>query len=241
MEPEPIVGTETAHQPFFSPDGRRVGFIPTGVREVRLASLGGEPPVTVVDSGVYRLGASWGEDGYVYFTLRPNGGLARVPDAQGAVELVSTLDTAKGETRHAWPDALPNGKGVLVTVQRAGNAVSEEDDIAVVDLATGETRVLVRGLLGRYALTGHLVFVRFDGAVLAAPFDQDRLELTGPAVPLLGNVTAGVNHRDGWLATERCQPHFARPGRRRVLREGMHRLVDRGIDSRLDSRYSERS
>jgi len=76
----------------------------------------------------------------------------------------------------------------LITVQRGNNALSAEDDVGVVDLATGEHRVLVRGLLGRYATTGHLVYVRHDGALMAAPFDQDRLVLTGSAVQLLGGI-----------------------------------------------------
>jgi len=40
----------------------------------------------------------------------------------------------------------------------------------------------------RYAPTGHLAFVQDDGVLLAAPFDQARLELTGPPVPLLEGV-----------------------------------------------------
>ena len=82
-------------------------------------------------------------------------------------------------SHHAWPDALPNGRGVLFTVMRLTNQASEDDDVAVVDLATGEHLALVRGVLGRYVV-GHLVFVRYDGSLLAAPFDQDKLVLTGP-------------------------------------------------------------
>jgi serine/threonine-protein kinase len=237
LDTEPILGSEDAHQPFFSPDGRRVAFIPTTAREIRVASLGGEPPVTLVDSDVYRLGGSWGEDGYLYYTRQPNGALARVPQGGGTVEQVSTVDSAAGETRHAWAEALPGGAGVLVTVQRGGNAVSEQDDIAVVDLRTGETRVLVRGLLARYATTGHLVFVRFDGAVLAAPFDVDRLELTGPAVPLLGSVTAGVRGPD--FALSRSGRLVYLTGEAAAARQGEVIWLDRaGQMSRVDPSWT---
>ncbi|HXV86039.1 MAG TPA: protein kinase, partial [Gemmatimonadales bacterium] len=197
LESRALPGSLDAHQPFFAPDGRRVAYInATGPRAIKVVSLGGEPPVTLVDSMAFRLGGAWGTDGYVYFSEVPRGGLARVPASGGAIESLSTPDSAKRETRHAWPDVLPNGKGVLVTVQRGNNAVSDDDDVGVVNLETGETRVLVRGLLGRYAATGHLVFVRFDGAVMAAPFDQDKLEITGETVPLFGGVSAGVRGPD---------------------------------------------
>ena len=45
-----------------------------------------------------------------------------------------------------------------------------------------------------YAPTGHLVYVRTDGSVLAQPFDLAELELTGSAVPLFAGVrTTGGN------------------------------------------------
>ncbi len=180
----PLPGTEGAWQPFFSPDGQRVGFV-TIARELKVVSLTGEPPHTVADSGLGRSGGSWGTDGYLYVSWRQNGsGLSRIPVAGGAAELVTTLDTAQAEVIHAWPDALPSGRGVLFTVMRMNNRSSESDEVAVVDLATGEHRPLVRGLLGRY-VAGYLVFVRYDGSLLAAPFDQDKLVLTGPPVMLL--------------------------------------------------------
>jgi Tol biopolymer transport system component len=57
-----------------------------------------------------------------------------------------------------------------------------------IDFATRERHVLTKGLLARYMEPGYLVFLRADGAVLAAPFDQARLKLTGPAVPLFEGV-----------------------------------------------------
>ena len=62
------------------------------------------------------------------------------------------------------------------------------NEIAVLDLTTGEHTVLVRGVSARYAASGHLVFVTDDGTLMAAPFDQDGLALTGEAVGLTANV-----------------------------------------------------
>jgi dipeptidyl aminopeptidase/acylaminoacyl peptidase len=77
---------------------------------------------------------------------------------------------------------LPNSKGALFTIIRDHSP----DQIAAVDLSTGQIRVLVEGNLGRYAESGHLIYVREDGGLMAARFDQDTLELVGQGV-LLGD------------------------------------------------------
>ena len=184
-----LTGTEGAWHPFFSPDGQRVGFV-TDERELRVVSLTGEPPFTVADSGLWRVGGSWGTDGFLYVSLQQFGTtLARVPVEGGDGERVTSVDSARGELVHGWPDALPSGKGVLFSVAYNANNVGERDEVAVVDLATGQHHALVQGILGRYA-AGYLIFARYDGSVLAAPFDQDKLELTGPPVPLFSGIDA---------------------------------------------------
>ena len=182
----PLPGTEGAESPFFSLDGTRVGYITLNPSALKVVSLGGGPPITVVDSGIGRIGASWGPDGYLYAVGR--GGIVRVPASGGVLEPVTVLDTAKGETNHRWPEALPNGKGVLFTVQRAGDA----SDIAVGELATGAHRVLVRGIYARYAVSGHLMYVTADGTLMVAPFDQDALERTGEATAIVEGLSVQV-------------------------------------------------
>jgi len=57
-------------------------------------------------------------------------------------------------------------------------------------LASGTRKVLHRnGYHGRYIPSGHLVFIH-EGTLFAAPFDLDRLELTGQPVAALEGVTA---------------------------------------------------
>jgi serine/threonine-protein kinase len=195
LEARPLPGTDWGQQPFFAPDGDHVGFV-TQDHALRVVSLTGEPPLTLVESDISRVSGAWGVDGYVYFRWVGQGGLMRVPSTGGRVpEPVPTLDTTRQLAFPRWPDVLPSGKGVLVTV--GGNSdvyrnfdsyASEFDSVAVIDLATGEHRVLVQGIFGRYAASGHLVYVRYDGALLAAPFDQDKLVLTGPAVALFGEI-----------------------------------------------------
>jgi len=110
----------------------------------------------------------------------------RIPVDGGPPELVAEPDSGSNHLFFA-PELLPNGKGVIVSIA-PGSPTPAEYDVAVLNVATGEYDIVVRGVFARYPETGHLVFVRVDGSVLAAPFDQDHLELTGPPVPLFGGV-----------------------------------------------------
>ena len=123
-------------------------------------------------------------------TSRLLGGTAllRVPETSGEVEPFTVLDTAQSETGHIWPQALPNGRGVLFTVAHEPGSDVSQYDIAVADLETGEHEVLLRGVFARYAASGHLVYVTADGTLLAAPFDQDALQLAGDSVALTEGV-----------------------------------------------------
>ncbi len=177
----PLPGTAGAAHPFFSPDGSRVGYLSLpGAQRVMVASLGGGPPVSLVDSGVGADGATWGPDGYLYYdgiTAGGTTGIMRVPERGGLPQPVTIVDTSRGETDHIWPEALPGGKSLLFTIMH-GTRV-DEADIAVLDLASGTTRVLVRGIAAEYSTSGHLLYVTADGTLMAAPFDRKRLELGG--------------------------------------------------------------
>ena len=171
---------------FFSPDGSRIGYLASEpASTIRVATLGGGPPLAVTDSAVGLDGATWSADGFIYFdgiTAGGTTGLVRVRPGGGPHETVTVVDTAAGETDHIWPEALPDGKGILFTVGRGQDL--READIGVVPPDGGKHRVLVRGLGARYAASGHLLYVTADGMLMAAPFDLNGLRLTGEAVGL---------------------------------------------------------
>jgi len=191
----PLPGSEGAVLPFFAPDGKGIGFI-TENRELKVVSRIGDPPLTIVEEGVYRIGGAWGGDGYVYFSTKS--GLMRQAETGGGVPKQVTNAEPEGSVviYHGWPDVLPNGKGALFTIMRDHLA----DEVAVVDFSTGEIRVLAEGELGRYAASGHLVCVREDGGLVAAPFDQQRLSIAGPEVLLSERLAWGYG-RDLALST----------------------------------------
>ncbi len=189
LDGTPLPGTENPSHVFFGPDGASVGFV-DNAQVIKVVSLAGGPPITITSDEVGLDGGTWSEDGNIYYDGLTQGstrGLRRVRAAGGAaVELISTIDTAAGETDHVWPVALPGGKGVLFTVQRGASAAAS--DIAIFDIGSGEHRILVRGLTGRYVPSGHLVYVSAGGALLAVPFDLGRMEVDGDPVSLIEGV-----------------------------------------------------
>ncbi len=185
----PIPGTERSTVPFFSPDGNRVGYILDGNTEMRVVTLNGAPPITIADSGIGADGATWSSDGSIYYdglTAGGTTGLMRVGASGGRLEQVTTVDTARGEVDHFWPVALPDGRGVLFTIQRRN--ARQASDVAVLDLETRTYHTLVQGLTARYAPSGHLVYVTATGDLLAVPFDLTRLAVAGEPVSLTTGI-----------------------------------------------------
>jgi hypothetical protein len=192
LDPVEIAGTETAFNPFFSHDGKRVGFFAgvPGSAEIRTVTLSGGPPLTAA-TGAGAPGAAFGYDGYIYFDASGIGPLRRVRETGGDTEDATVRDSTAGELQHNWPEPLPNGRGLLFVIDRAGPGVNvaTTNDIAVLDLATRKHRVLMRGVYARYTTTGHILYVTADGVLMAVPFDQDRMELVGTPVALRDGIT----------------------------------------------------
>src|SRR6267378_1816257 len=160
-----VPGTDGATTPFFSPDGKHVGFLREHI--VQIASVSGGPPITVSDSLTGVAGASWGPDNFIY---ADGNSLVRVEAKAGAMpRWFTTLDTAGREVHHSWPDVLPNGKGVLFTVGfcgRNGLKGGSSFAIAVADIPSGKHRVILNdAMYARYAKPGYLLYVTTNKAL----------------------------------------------------------------------------
>ena len=190
-----VPGTEGATSPFFSPDGRQVGFLRDFL--VQIASLDGGPPITVLDSLIGVSGASWGPDNFIYAdAFSDNFGLLRVEAKPGArPSWFTTLDTARGEIDHAWPDVLPNGEGVLFTVRFRGKNGARGRislSIAVADIPSGKHRVIVDdAMYARYTTSGHLLYVTTNKTLMVVPFDQNSMRVTGEPTALTAGMRLG--------------------------------------------------
>jgi serine/threonine-protein kinase len=192
LEPVLLAETPAGTSPFFSPDGRWIGFHSDGA--IKKVPSDGGPPLTVCEApGI--LGASWGDDGYIYFAPSGVGEIRRVPEEGGTPATVVKEATTQGMTNFRWPRILPGGKAVLFTTSET-NWLARHYKTEAYSLATGKrTVVLDDSADGRYLPGGYLVFLR-GNVLMVARFDVSALKVTGPAVPVVNEVTG-----DEWFGS----------------------------------------
>ena len=200
---QPIVGTEYAHAPFFSPDGEQIGFFNSsfgssgymhvsvrGGAPVRLCECDPSPQMT--ESGREFAGATWLPDGTILVVAATGpgasgNGIHRVRDAGAVPERLTTPDAERGKVAHVWPQALPGGTAVLYTILTDFRNM-ETSSVAVLALDTGEQHIVLEDAYNaRYLTTGHLVFGR-QGSLWGVPFDLDRLVATEPERELVDGI-----------------------------------------------------
>ncbi len=210
-----MAGTEGASFPFFSPNGQWVGYFVD--RKLRKMTLGGDGSVTLCDAPQPG-GGSWGEDDRIVAALGLSGGLSVISANGGTAERFTHLTKDLPLiTNHRAPQVLPQGRGVLFVATAGVGAGS----LRVQPPGSGPSKLLVENSAGgRYLSSGFLVYTQ-NATLFAAPFDLDRLELTGKAGRLAEGLIAfdfrtGVNFdvsRSGTLVFQRSS---ARPTRTAV-------------------------
>jgi eukaryotic-like serine/threonine-protein kinase len=209
LQARPIAGTagQSLGQPFFSPDGRWVGFFTVTDGKLKKIALTGGAAVTISDlsglpdvaGGV--LSESWGPDDQILIGWP--GAILRVSANGGKPEKLITLKD--GEAAHG-PQLLPGGDAVLFTLGPVGGGVAGWDkaQIVVQSLKSGERKVLVEGGSdGRYSPTGHIVYT-LGTTLLAVPFDLNKLEVTGGPAPIVEGVRRATVTNNGGASA-----HFA--------------------------------
>jgi serine/threonine protein kinase len=202
LEAQPLVGPAAPRTPFFSPDGNWIGFFDSVPNVLKKVAVSGGPAITLCSitgapgaSGGGVRGASWGPDNTIVFaTNDPTTGLLRVSAGGGTPEVLTRPNPQKDEADHFWPEVLPGGNAILFTIMTvAGSPVAtarglETAQIAVLDLRTGQQKVLVRGgSHPHYVSTGHIVY-GIEGTLRAVAFDLDRLEVRSDPGPVLQGV-----------------------------------------------------
>ncbi len=114
LEPGAIAGTEGAKQPFWSPDGRSIGFFANG-KLMRVAVEGGAPAV-ICDAPDAR-GGAWSPSGTIVFQAQyRDTGLSRVSASGGRAEPATVLDVTGPDVSHRWPVFLSDGVHFLYQV-----------------------------------------------------------------------------------------------------------------------------
>ena len=202
IEPQAVAGTEDGRAPFFSPDGRWLGFFANG--RLSKVAISGGTAVTIADAPA-TLGAVW-FDGEIIFAGSPTGGLMRVSADGGEPRPLTAPRETDGEVRHAWPARVPGTNVLLFTIDRtlATDAAALPGTLAAVSVGTanGPRASSWRTLLDNVNLARALgrdtiVFAR-ESELHVVGFDAERLSLSGAP----GTIRSQ-------LATARGRAHFA--------------------------------
>jgi Tol biopolymer transport system component len=183
MQATPLAGTEAAANPFFSPDGQWLAFFSSD--KLKRVAVTGGAVATITDAPNSR-GGAWSQDGTIVVSENRSG-LFRVPSRGGTREPLTAL--ASGEITHRYPQILLGGRAVLYTAHTAPDNF-DDASIVVQPLPSGPPTVVHRGgYYGRYLPSGHVAYIHKQ-TLFVAPLDLDRLEVTGPSVPVIENVEA---------------------------------------------------
>ena len=183
----PVAGTEGALSPFFSPDGRWIGFSTADglLKKVRLEG-GGAVTLGRHADPTYLAGA-WLDDGTIVFA--GGSGLYGV-NADGGASRALFSDSTRGPSTALSISALPGSRGVLYTSCPDNCAL--QSSIHVLDLQAKRDRVLVASAAGAwYSPTGHLLYIDRAGGLFAVAFNLDRLTVTSGPIPVIDDVVPG--------------------------------------------------
>ncbi len=153
-EARSVANTDGVSFPFWSPDGRSLGFFADG--KLKRLDIAGGPVQTLCDAPSGR-GGSWNRDGVILFT--PSGRIGdvvnRVLASGGIPQPISVLDTSRSETSHRWPRFLPDGKHYLFMAFNV-SALTDTDAIYVGSLDSNEKKFLTKAIANAaYAAPGY--------------------------------------------------------------------------------------
>ncbi len=206
LEAVPLPATQGAVAPFFSADGRFVGYLDFIERRLERMALEGGSPSVILDARGLTAGGQWTEAGTVLFT-DPQGALLEVSVEGGEPRVIARVDTDAGERRFASPLLGPDGETVIVAIDSLG----APGQIVAVDRTEGTRRKLVAGDVPiGVTSAGHLVY-RHATTLMVQPMRPGRIEPAGTAITLVEGVSDDVGlsvegtliYRPGTLGDQR--------------------------------------
>ena len=172
-QPTLVAGTAGATSPFFSPNGRSLGYFANG--RLQTIALSGGSPIPLADAAE-PLGAAWLRDGQIVFARASAEGLFTVGENGGTVTPLTR--PLAGEGGHRWPAASPDNSALVFTV-----AANREYAGAVSMRTRTWGRLLDDVTAARVPVSGFLVAQR-GSDIIASIFDERARSITGLPVPV---------------------------------------------------------
>jgi serine/threonine-protein kinase len=183
-----IPDTERAQDVIYAPDGQWITYV-IGSELLKRPLVGGSALRLAEDAaGSGRVGIAWLDDGTILYDV--GAAIVQIPEdggqPLGSVEIPQVT----------WVHGLPGASGALVVN-------GTDATLYAVDLGDLSSEVILEDVIRAwYVPTGHVVYVRGDGGVLAQPFDLGSLTLTDGAVPLFDGVRLDPFAADMRLAAD---------------------------------------
>jgi serine/threonine protein kinase/Tol biopolymer transport system component len=178
-----LEGTDGAYFPFWSADGKYLGFFANG-KLCKIAASGG--PVTVLGEAPNGRGGSWGTENVIVYAPDFRSTLMRVSANGGKPEPATTLDVGK-HTTHRWPWFLPDGKHFLYLAANHEGGVAGLNGIYFASLDGKENKLVVATDAGGQYASGYLLF-HAQTSLVAQRFDPASGALKGDARSLVDRV-----------------------------------------------------
>jgi len=186
LEAQPLPGTDGATFPFWSPDGKNLGFFAQG--SLKRIALAGGPAQTLAPAPTPR-GGAWNHKGVILFAPNIDGGLFRIPQ-DGGTPVQVTMTTESNQS-HRYPEFIEGGDQFLFM---SNGDRQESSGLFTASLNGGKpTHLLSDNSHALYvpppgnAQAGALLFERAS-TLMALPFDPRKLRAIGSAIPIAQEV-----------------------------------------------------
>ncbi len=197
LKAQPLAGTDNATFPFWSPDGKSLGFFSDSKLNRMDLTSGLILALADASAAGNARGAAWSPTGVILFAPGGGGPLKKVSASGGQVTDASQLSSA--ERSHRWPYFLPDGVHYLFLAGESNSTARRRVRFGA--LNSMESKPLMESDSEAVYSSGHILFM-LNSTLMAQPFDPARLALSGDPKPVAKDVsTAPVPGKGGFSAS----------------------------------------